>query len=324
MPPKKRPVEPEWTRGDRVRRALISANAALAKLRVELAALPADAERAEINVGMLDAFRGNISLLEQHADKIAPQLIPVLPTDCWRIIMEFALDRRSAATFGTDAQINEPYVWLRAQSAERTQTLHTLRLVSRNWCGAATQLVRTIVANHIKLPDCSAATRVFTKARFMTAPCAAPHEHPLVRITEYGADITGRIHYRSRVNYSRNTEIALQKSDVFHWTDSCPAQLMFLKPQAPRVKLFLLDYKPFIVVMSKYFRSLEPADRRKFRVVVRCKRIHEVNGVYKEAWQMHQLAVYIATDTTTPVPKPPNVTIVPQTLQNNNHIFVPK
>ena len=326
-PPKKRVAEPEWTHGDRVRRALIRASVALTALHAELAALPADAPRVEIDVAVLESLDNNAAVMQAHADRLAPQLTPVLPTDCWRIIMEFVLDRRTMASFGTGGQINEPHTWFRAQSSERTEMLHTLRLVTRNWCGAASQLVRTIHIAVRKVADCSVTTRVFPRATFMTDRCAkSGHAHHLCLLPKYVRDSAGRVHSRSIGTKNFNDlEPALLSATVIHWALPKLARVSGVptNPHKDRARQFMLNYSAFRMLRCYYFAQITPADRGAYTIVVVCNG-EEAKIVFKVARALGGFRLFVATNAPTPLPVPPNVTVVPNTLQFNNGLWVPQ
>jgi len=111
--------------------------------------------------------------LGASTDELCTQMVvtPTLPADCWGIVMEFVLNRRTMATFGAGRTINKPIkYWPRRPYKTDPTQLYNLRLVSRTWCRLASALVRSIVldnydSSNIEHPTTLATT--FPNARYI-------------------------------------------------------------------------------------------------------------------------------------------------------------
>lgn len=173
MPPKaKRAAESTWQQGDRVRAALAAANTALAQLAAAMDAVP-NGTRFEITTATIDAICAQTEALPARLGAVCrPVDVPALPADCWNIVMEFVLDRRTMATVGPGGVVNEPREWWPQRSEAANAQLRALRLVSRTWCRLASELVRAIVLDNgtskrIRHPTTLANT--FPNARYIKA-----------------------------------------------------------------------------------------------------------------------------------------------------------
>lgn len=70
--------------------------------------------------------------------------LPPLPLDCWRIIMELALGQRTLAKFGPSGAVVSARDYYGNVACGDFASIRVLRLVSRAWNAAASQLVRAI------------------------------------------------------------------------------------------------------------------------------------------------------------------------------------
>jgi len=149
MPPKaKRAADDAWHQGDRVRTALIAVNSAFAQLEAAIDSMQVDAP-ISVSANMFDALCAQAAALPGRIGAVCrPAATPVLPADCWGVVMEFALDRRTMATFGANGCVNEPREYWPKRDASVTLQLRALRLVSRTWCRLASALVRAIVLDN--------------------------------------------------------------------------------------------------------------------------------------------------------------------------------
>jgi len=170
LPTAKRAADDAWTQGDRVRTALIAVNSAFEQLGTAIDNMQVDAPIG-VPTSMFDelctqaaAFRDRIGAAQQPAATLA------LPADCWGVVMEFALDRRTMATFGANGCVNEPREYWPKRDASVTAQLRTLRQVSRTWCRLASSLVRAIMLDndqYIGVPDSIPLATVFPNARYI-------------------------------------------------------------------------------------------------------------------------------------------------------------
>lgn len=147
MPPKKaskkRAADSDWKTSDRVRAALVSVNTAVEQALRVLHSLP------DASVPLAGDFRSQIvassSALAQSVARVGTDYnLPPLPTDCWRIIMEFALGQRTCATFGPSGCVNEARDYYGNITQSGFASIHPMRLVSRAWNRIASQLVRSL------------------------------------------------------------------------------------------------------------------------------------------------------------------------------------
>jgi hypothetical protein len=137
LPTAKRAADDAWQQGDRVRAAFVRATNALTQLSTAVAGMP-DGSRPQIPTGTIDLFNMHIGALATQP-LAQPVELPRLPNECWRIVMEFVLERRTTAKFGV-----EPREWWPVASYVLSNRIGSLRLVSRAWCRLASDLVQSI------------------------------------------------------------------------------------------------------------------------------------------------------------------------------------
>lgn len=164
QPKAKRPAESDWAQGDRIRAAFVRATIALSQLSAAIADAP-DGNQPQIPAETVELFNKHAGALVAHTQPIVqPSELPRLPTECWGIIMEFVLERRTTAKFGV-----EPREWWPVASHVLTNRLRCLRLVSRTWHRLASDLVQAIrVPPHVlRQYQPADIVELFPHARFM-------------------------------------------------------------------------------------------------------------------------------------------------------------
>lgn len=145
LPTAKRAADDAWQQGNRVRTALVAVASALTQLDDAVDGMYVDAP-IEMSADMMDVLRAQAAVLPARLDALCPPtVLPALPADCWGVVMEFALERRSMATFGAGGAVNEATEWLPYGHNVPPVRIRRLRLVSRTWCRLASALVRAIV-----------------------------------------------------------------------------------------------------------------------------------------------------------------------------------
>ena len=146
----KRKSASEWKDSERVRLCLYDTVDALRSMNA-IAALrgPSDAP-LEINADLLREARAQMAALDaSFGAAFVPAALPVLPADCWAIVMDFALERRTMASFGVGGVVNAPWIWRPVQNERRTKMLRAMRLVSRAWNRVASDRVTYLYAYRV-------------------------------------------------------------------------------------------------------------------------------------------------------------------------------
>lgn len=169
----KRAADDAWTQGNRVRAALVSATKALAELSTAIGDMP-DGSQTQVAAETVDLFHMHTgTIAAQLAPVVRPVELPLLPPECWAIVLEFVIERRTTAKFGVDS-----YTWWPISSAIITNRIRSLRLVSRAWCRLASDLVQAIrVPPHVlrQYPPAHI-VELFPHARFVQHVASSTHD----------------------------------------------------------------------------------------------------------------------------------------------------
>jgi len=135
----KRSADDAWEQGDRVRTAFVQATNALANLQALILDMPTGA-KTQVPIETTKLFNWHTDILARCVPMtVQPVDLPTLPADCWSIVMEFVLERRTTAKFGVEAR-----EWWPITSQEICAQIRSLRLVSRGWCQIVSNLVACI------------------------------------------------------------------------------------------------------------------------------------------------------------------------------------
>lgn len=154
----KRAADGNWTRSERVRRALERANEAIRvanglidgaapgslSIHRSLAIGPEPVEEfVESAPALLASLQYAVRTTKPATSAPSGAAVLALPDDCLRIVLELALSQRTMSVYRADGSVSEPrdyydVAWLDSCS------IHTMRCVSKQWNRVASSLVRTI------------------------------------------------------------------------------------------------------------------------------------------------------------------------------------
>lgn len=185
----KRAADGNWTRSERVRRALERANQAICvanelirgatpgsltiRRSMVLGKEPID-EFAERTPALLASLQYAARPPEPAPSPTPSTAVLDLPDDCLRIVLELALSQRTMSVYRADGTVSEPRDYYDVEWLDSC-SIHTMRRVSKQWNRVASSLVRTIRTHDYwfkSMPPPGALLALFPNA---TAVSCNPH-----------------------------------------------------------------------------------------------------------------------------------------------------